>query len=232
MQRADVLRKIKACLDRAKSSTFPDEAATALRMAQAMMEKHGVDHPELAAAGIEEHWAKSRARTRPPTYEVRLANTVARMFGCDILFGQEYRDFTLVGGYTFMGAGASAELASYTYTVLSRQLTKARSEYAAKALSRYRKNKVAAADEFCLGWVIAVARQVPTPELTDDRRAQLDAYKQRTYPDTQPGQTTSRSLTTKRDPGQHAVIGYMVGSKAQVNTAIGANAAQQSLLTM
>ena len=230
MDRAAVLRKIQACLNRAKSSN-PNEAAIALRQAQAMMEKYGVDHPELLSVGVERHWARSRAKERPPQYEVFLASTVGRMFGCDIVFTNETRGMNWAGGYTFIGTGASAEIASYTYAVLSRQLTAARKQYSDVHLKRYRKNKVAAADAFCGGWVAAVAEKAPIPALTDDRRAAIDAYKAQQFSKTSELNSSKREMTGRQEPGAHLHLGYLEGSKAKVNTGLRGAGTQQSLLT-
>jgi hypothetical protein len=162
MDRVTALRKIQKCLSLSKSSE-PHEAARALEQAQKLMEQFNVDHPEILAAGVAEGTAKSRATKSPPAYEMMLANAVCDSFGCKLVFMGGAAAYRIDGMYRFIGVGAAGEVAGYTFSVLARKLTAARAEYTAAKLARYRKNKVAAADEFCVGWVRAVARAAPAP---------------------------------------------------------------------
>jgi hypothetical protein len=221
MNRNDALRKIRACLARAKGSTFPEEAARALAQAQALMARFDVEQPELLAAGVDEHWSRSRAAQRPPQYEVSLASLVARMFGCRLFFSRKRAGAGVAGGYSFVGAGSTAEIAAYSYAVLSRQLTKARAEYTATHLKRYRKNKVAAADEFCAGWVLAAGRNAPAAVLTDDRHKAIDAYMSLHHSSLGELTTTSRALANPERAEWHGMNGWIAGHGAHVHAGIG-----------
>jgi len=223
MNRDDALRKIRACLARAKDSTFPEEAARALHQAQVLMARFEVEQPELLAAGVDEHWSRSRAVQRPPDYEVSLANLVARMFGCQLIFARKWQATGLAGGYSFVGAASTAEIAAYSYTVLSRQLAKARTDYAKTHLKRYRKNKVAAADEFCAAWVLAAGRNVAAAAITDDRRQAIDAYMELQHPTLGQLTTTSRSLANTDHAERHARNGWIAGHGAHVHAGLGQN---------
>ena len=81
-----VLNKIKKCLALAGSDN-PNEAATAMRQAHALMEKHGVSSHEITMADIGESTVKSKtmARDKPAQWEARLAAMVGRAFGCQML---------------------------------------------------------------------------------------------------------------------------------------------------
>jgi len=226
MTRDDALRKIRACLSRAKHSTFPEEAARAMAQAQALMARFDVDNPELLASSVAEQWAKGRAAKRPPEYEVQLANIVARMFSCKLIFSSQYQRGTLVGGYTFIAPGSAAEVAAYTYSVLSAQLVRARAEYTKTHLARYRKNKVAAADEFCAGWVQAVGRNVHFPAIDVDRQAAVNAFVALRHPELGALTTTRRELANSAQSERHATNGWLQGSKAQVHAGIGKQADQ------
>jgi hypothetical protein len=221
MNRDDALRKIRACLARAKDNTFPEEAARALAQAQTLMARFDVEQPELLAAGVDEHWSRSRAVQRPPEYEVALANLVARMFGCRLIFARKWIDAKLAGGYSFVGAGSTAEIAAYSYAVLSRQLAKARADYTASTLKRYRKNKVAAADEFCTGWVQAAGRHAPAAAFTDDRREAIEAYMSLQHPTLGQLTTTSRALANPETAARHGSNGWIAGHGAHVHTGLG-----------
>jgi len=219
MDRETALRKIQKCLNLSKSSE-PHEAARALAQAQKLMEEFSVDHPELLAVGVTEGGAKSRAMKNPPAYEVRLARAVADSFGCNMLFAAGFAMARIDGMYRFIGVGPAAQVAGYTFTVLARKLTTARAEYAANKLARYRKNKVAAADQFCDGWVLAVANAVPAALGDDARDTSLAAYMARTYPELGEMKPRRRELANVSRATDHRVNGYIEGKKAKVASAI------------
>ncbi len=228
MNRDDALRKIRACLARAEGSTFPEESARAMAQAQALMARFDIEQPELLAAGVDAHWSRSRAAKCPPQYEVTLANIVSRMFGCRLVFSPRYVGATLAGGYQFIGAASTAEIAAYSYTVLSRQLVEARTEYTRTHLKRYRKNKVAAADEFCAGWVQAVGRNVPAMALSDQRADAINAYMSLHFPDLGQLTTTTRALANTDQAARHGRAGWVAGHGARVHAGVsGAHQSQQ-----
>jgi hypothetical protein len=81
MQELDpkILGKIKKCLALSASDN-PNEAATAMRQAHALMEKHGVTAEGIVMGDIGEAKIKSRtmARNKPEQWEAHLASTVGR----------------------------------------------------------------------------------------------------------------------------------------------------------
>lgn len=229
MDRNTAMRKIQKCLGLSKSSE-PHEAARALEQAQKLMEQFNVDHPEILAAGVAEGTAKSRATKSPPAYEMMLANAVCHSFGCKLVFAGGAAAYRIDGMYRFIGVGAAGEVAGYTFSVLARKLTAARAEYTAAKLARYRKNKVAAADEFCVGWVRAVARAVPAALANDDHAASLAAYMGRTYPELRTVSGRKRELANGNQALDHRLNGFLEGKKAHVSTAIaGAQPTQMAL---
>jgi hypothetical protein len=229
MDRDTALRKIQKCLNLSKSSE-PHEAARALRHAQALMDEFNVEHPELLAAGVSEGTAPSRATKSPPSYELHLAHIVAGAFGCKMVFSQGLAICKIGGAYTFIGLGTSAEIASYTFTVLARKLKTSRADYTKTKLTRYTKNKVAAADQFCDGWVRAVARAVPSALGDDSRDGSVAAYMEITYPELGKVKPRRRELANTTRAVDHMVNGYIEGKKAHVNTGIsGENATKPSL---
>jgi len=229
MDRANALRKIQKCLDLSKSPE-PHEAARAMRHAQTLMEKFQVDHPELMASGVLEASGESRARRYPPSYEVDLANAVARSFGCKILFSVGCSISKINGSYRFIGVGAAADVAGYTFSVLTRKLAFARAEYTKAKLGKYKKNKVAAADEFCGGWVAAVARGISDTSFDGGREASLLSYMSRSYSNLVCATPRRRSLTNEGRAFDHRFNGFSEGRGARVNVGIESNGANQKLL--
>ena len=80
-----ILRKIKRCLALARSNN-PNEAATALRQAQALMAKYGVTHEDVAISDVESSIAQACSGKTPPTYIAMLANMVAGAFGVEVIY--------------------------------------------------------------------------------------------------------------------------------------------------
>lgn len=166
------LGKIKKCLALA-SSDNPNEAATALRQANALMAAHGVTAAQITMADIGESEAKSRtmARSKPAHWEMALASVVGRAFGCQLMLRRSptykgVRDEKNDGAYIFVGIKAQAKIASYTFDVLARKCKRARSAWISSKLegvSQVRGGKRTATslgDEFALGWVGNISRLV------------------------------------------------------------------------
>jgi hypothetical protein len=231
MDRDTALRKIQKCLNLSKSSE-PHEAARALRHAQALMDEFNVEHPELLAAGVSEGTAPSRATKSPPSYELHLAHIVADSFGCNMLFSRGLAICKISGAYKFIGLGTSADVASYTFVVLARKLQASRVDYTKTKLTRYTKNKVAAADQFCEGWVRAVARAVPSALDDDSRDGSIAAYMELAYPDLGKVKPRRRELANASRAVDHMVNGYIEGKKAHVNTGIGSEDSARPFLTL
>lgn len=229
MDKKTAIDKIRKCLALAKSSE-PHEAAAALRQAQKLMEKFGVEHPELLAAGVSEAFTKSSANKTPTRYEVHLASVICDVFACDMMFTRRLSKSQLAieGGYTFIAAAPIPDIATYTFSVLRRQLAKARAEYMKTALKRHRKNKTAAADLFCVGWVNAVHNQIKTLQPTPEQEEAINAYKRINY--AQAGQLKPREnkLNNQANHGQHEWNGFVEGKKANLNR--GVSTQQQSLI--
>jgi hypothetical protein len=221
MDKETAINKIRKCLALAGSSE-PHEAAAALRQAQKLMLQHGIDHPELLAAGIGEEWAKASASKTPPKYEAQLAWIIGQAFNCEPIFSPRVNKArtALTGGYVFVGAQPAPEVASYTFEVLRAKLTRARSSYMDVALKRYRKNKTAAADKFCEGWVRAVYSLVDIAEPTQEHTEALSVYIKRRGGTTTLA-TKSRELSTGSAGEGHKFVGYREGQKVELHQGVG-----------
>ena len=164
-----ILGKIKKCLALA-SSDNPNEAATALRQAHALMASHGVSAEQITMADIGEAPAKSRtmARSKPAHWEGVLASVVGRAFGCQLMLRRApIRHGAKVplnnGSYIFVGIKAQAQIASYTFDVLARKCKKARTNWIAEHLGGIsqmhggKRTATGLGDEFAMGWVHKIA---------------------------------------------------------------------------
>jgi len=173
MQNVDpnILRKIKKCLALANSSN-PNEAATAMRQAMALMEKHGISSHQITMADIGEAEASSKtmSRDKPAHWEIRLVALISMAFGCQMMIKRaclpKGSGHINEGSYVFVGLAQQAEVAAYTATVLIRKCKAARQAWLKEfsGLGRGVKGRKAKmtrlGDMFAEGWVESIAKLV------------------------------------------------------------------------
>lgn len=214
-----LLAKIRKCLALSRSSN-EHEAAAALAKARALMDEHGIDENLLEMADFEEASARASRNQRPPRWEGMLAATV-----CHALSAVQFinRD----GDRQFVGRGARAEIASYAFAVLYRQLRRARTDYIAKHLRRCKPGrKRARADVFCEGWAVAVLVKIREllPKPAEDEA--LNRYLELTYPHLQTVQARGANMARAANDYWRGVEG---GHAVELNVGVGASAAPLAL---
>lgn len=164
MNRADALSKVTKLMRMSKSANA-NEAATALRMAQKLMEEHAIDAVDLDEDGLEpivvQDGVAGRGRNFP-VYRCGLANLLCKTFGLTHYWHRDATSHEL----RFVGPRSRAAVATYCYTVLLRQLERDRRKF----LSRVRKakNRAARGDVFGAGWVDGAASKLQSFAGTDD----------------------------------------------------------------
>lgn len=170
-----VLDKIKKLLRLATSSN-PNEAALALSRAQKLMQEHGInsDAPELA--GVQDSMVDALSTAQKPTkYFGVLAYTISRAFGCEFYFQPTFKNMQIV----FIGHNERPEIAGYVFTVLERQLVKARKEFISGLSKRMKRStKTKRADQFCEGWCAGVHHKVTAFALSEEEQEQVNAFKE------------------------------------------------------
>lgn len=165
-----ILGKIRKCLALSASSN-PNEAATALRQARSLMEKHGVSSHEVTMSSTGQSSTPSRtmARDKPANWEVRIAALVGKAFGCQFMMQvvrhRRGHRFANNGTYIFIGVAQNAEIASYTASVLIRKCHRARQEWVAQNFAGLgvevtRGEKTRMGDMFAEGWVTNIEKLV------------------------------------------------------------------------
>lgn len=195
------------------------EAATALRMAQEMMEAEGITEDDIAALEAAEQFTVAGAVVRVPLWESTLAAAIAAIFGCDSIHHRN------LGTWSFVGIQPLPDLAGYAFDVLHRQCLVARRNYLAEGLRRVkvRKNKIRRADLFCDGWIqTAVSKATAMRRPAAHSRA-IAAYKNRQYgemTDLTPLDRNSGRLLGDRDY-QDLLKGRQAGDAAELRTGVG-----------
>ena len=126
-------------------------------------------------------------------------------------------------------ADVQRELAAYAYEVLLRQLKKSRREYIKTELVRVRSasNKTARADQFCMGWVYAVAQKVEEFAMPPEEKGVLERYRQQIG---EMGKAKTRDVkgkTSRMQQQQDLQAGHRQGRDAQLHQAMGADKYKQ-----
>lgn len=223
MTRDDALKKIKKCLALAKSQN-PNEAAIAMRQAQALMQEHSVSDDDVALSDVAAVTCSTRTASQP-RWEVRLASMIAEAFGCDhiwtrtemwIAYGRKKQTRALV----FVGVGSAAQIAAYAWDVLSRQCAKARLSHIRKQPARCKPITLTArGDEFAMGWVAAAGIQLDAFAGPEREVLLIEQYMAATWPDStelKPKDRTKGRNVTLNDRQE----GYVAGLSASLNRGV------------
>lgn len=170
-----ILRKVKACLARSKSSN-PNEAAIALRQAHALMQKHSinVDSVEEMLNMVDISTTQKR---RLPSYGYKLAGLVATYFECGYFFSSAKEG----GKIVFYGENNAPTIASYAFEVLLRQLIETRKAYTIFDLRfvKIKANKTQRANAFARGWIDGVEkklREFSSLTIPENKRKRLEEF--------------------------------------------------------
>jgi hypothetical protein len=216
-----ILGKIKKCL-RLAASNNANEAATAMRQAQALMAQHSITLTDIQAAEANAYRAESSAKVKPAQWEAILAVTAAKAFSCELLF---------IGGagfWKFIGVGVAPELAGYAFCVLLRQAKRDRTEYIKTKLKRV-KNKAQVtkrADVYSMNWVWAAENKITAIAPRPSAKTAIDAYMDKHH-----GNVTdlkSRDVKGRQyDSDQDA--GYAAGRNANLSRGVNGSAAVTGL---
>lgn len=222
MDKAKVLEKIKKCLALSQSAN-ENEAAQALKQAQALMRQYSITDIEVELSAVTETGVGSAASL--PSWHQLLISRCAKAFGVECYLER----CCGTAEVRFFGLGVKPELAAYAYEVLLRQLKKSRREYIKTELVRVRSasNKTARADQFCMGWVYAVAQKVEEFAMPPEEKGVLERYRQQFG---EMGKAKTRDVkgkTSRMQQQQNLQAGHRQGRDAQLHQAMGADKYKQ-----
>lgn len=155
-----VIRKIKRCLALSKSSN-ENEAATAMRQAQALMREYRLTELDVRLSDVSEVESEKARANRRPTWDRHLSSIVAQVFGVRPLSCRHWCESSRrrVDRALFVGVSPAPQIAMYAYEALLVKLTLARREYVALVRSGKQRSAYSpetAGDHFALAWVSAV----------------------------------------------------------------------------
>lgn len=155
-----VIRKIKRCLALSKSSN-ENEAATAMRQAQALMREYRLTEIDVHLSDVGEVESDSSRPKRRPTWDLHLGSIVGEAFGVRSFRRRHWCSTTrrVVERELYVGVNPAPQIAMYAYEALLAKLTIARREYVAQVRSGKQRSDYSpetAGDHFALAWVSAV----------------------------------------------------------------------------
>lgn len=216
MNNDKILDKIKKCLAMAQSSNG-NEAATALRQAQILMEKHGINQSDVELSDVSSKFASAGRSQKPPRYHHGLVSTIANAFAVKPIYHTGFNDTQI----EFIGFDAQPEIASYCYEVLYRQLIRDRKAYM-ETLKRYKRaNKIRKADLFAESWVSAVYTKVMKFAMTEQQEELVDQYIKLQHGKTET--LESRKHKVKREDYSARLEGRLAGHNANLHQGMGAD---------
>lgn len=218
MDRNTAIEKIKKCLALSKSSN-PNEAATALRQAQKLMEAYQVEQADVDLSCVSEHDARVASGGKS-AWLTRLASVCADAFGCLWLLKEGGRSGNHV---TFIGANGADQVAGYAFEVLLRQAARDRAAHvAAQPAACKRVTLIARGDAFATAWVNAASALVRKLAGQEQQALLLEEYKARRFTNLKSFQPVRRDLDKKlRVNSDSYAKGHRSGANARLDNAVG-----------
>lgn len=151
------IRKIKHCLALAQSAN-ENEAATALRQAQALMREYRLTEMDVKLSDVGEVESALFRAKRRPAWDQQLSIAVADAFSCTTLRHRKWSPSKgqVIEHATFVGVSPAQNIALYAHETLHTKLTQARKEYCSAVRSGVHRSQYSAetaGDHFALAWV-------------------------------------------------------------------------------
>ena len=188
-----------------------------MRQAQILMEQHNITLTDVQAVEANSHIARANVIAKPSAWEADLAQTVARAFGCKLLFISSIGT-SLPGGWEFISVGAAPELASYAFGVLLRQVKRDRAAYIKNDLKRCKTTtKTKRADIYCKSWVFAAKGKIAAIAPSVVAKTAIKAYMEKHH-------SAVTDLKPRESKGQGRdndhIAGRLAGRNATLNRGV------------
>jgi hypothetical protein len=176
MEKQKIIDKIQKCLRLADSGNS-NEAAMALRQAQALMRKHNIREEEVRQL-INEASVNCAGYYNPPYWAIALSELIAQAFDSRAYISRQSEQRPC---FRFIGVNYAAAVAAYTFTVLFRQLRRARRQYMDDLGCEDSQERLRAGNVFAQAWLFRIAKTVA--EFVSDSQAQaaVDSYVNEKY---------------------------------------------------
>ncbi|WP_406586779.1 DUF2786 domain-containing protein [Asaia lannensis] len=217
-ERSKIIQRIKKLIALGASPNA-NEAAVAMAKARALMAEYNIDQAAVDLAELQDVasiFAASHAR-RAPRWDGALRGGISRTFGVATLsdwVGTRRR-------VIFWGASCRSILAAYAYQVLGRQCAKERTaHYKGMHKSLKRTTRIARADHFAEGWVVAALGLLEKFCVSPEEQELITQYASLKW-----GQLVSTNLRgarAVRGSSDALSAGFRSGSNARLDVPLGA----------
>lgn len=172
-----VLSKIEKCMRLSESSNVA-EAAAALRQAQKLMLKYGLNSADLELNQVSSAVAGVRKTRRHPRWAMQVAWLTSSTFGVRcIMTGHRTYEGGSQSSMKFIGIGEKPQISAYTYEVLYRQLSAQRLDYVSGLpVSATKSEKTRLGNLYAEAWVQSAADKVTEFAFPCDEAALVDRW--------------------------------------------------------
>jgi len=221
------LKKIQKLLNLAKSDN-PNEAATALRQARALMEKHNLTIEAIELAKINTKTFKAKRQTTP-LWEKYLISVVSGYCGVDCIGSSIFwNGRRRAEEFSFIGIGNKPLVAGYIFDYLVCCVLLARKKFLKEMDCKHTYRITRLADSFCEGWVIGVASNVK--DFLNGPEAGEKKLIKKYLDENNVGDKKNRKQKEKNE-GERAAMsfGHKEGKKTKINHGVGGPAPQALL---
>lgn len=182
MGKTKILDKIKKCLALSKSSNA-NEAATALRHAQALMRQHGITEADVEALGFSGEKVdipvQSGTGKKLPLHIGEFVYLMRKAFGVRSVISEEVRISDASYVVSYFGPTARVMMAAYAHQVCWRAMTRAWTEHL-KENPRLRGVR-GMRTGFYSGWIEEVSSKVQAIGFTEEEEAKTELVINQTY---------------------------------------------------
>lgn len=218
MDKETAIEKIKKCLSLAKSQN-ENEAAIALKQANALMRKFNLEYRAVLAGEVNEVRVRTRYKSRPMGWDQLLVSQIGRQFDCEVLMIQNPHE------WVFLGLDSNAQVAAYAYDVLMNQVR--------NSSKRYLKTNHASASTalkrklgrlYCQGWVSNLAKRIEQFAGASSSKEHISAYLQQSrYNVEQPKDSRRKRQILSALEWVVYTKGAQDGEHAKLHRGVGAN---------
>jgi Protein of unknown function (DUF2786) len=213
MTTKDALLKIRKLLARATSAN-EHEAAIAARQAESLMRKFSIVREDLSLADVVELEKKSRATKSLPAWEAVLLGSVTHAYGCTNLFATH--SVRGSGRVIIIGPKAQAELASYTWETLKRQMRADRKKLSQRFRLSVRETRI-----WSEAWIAGVIPKINALALPFNSEL-AEQYVSKVFGNVELKKRELSLKVRKNDRNAKAVLalGYHAGTSAELLTPV------------
>lgn len=172
-----ILRRIKKCLALSKSANA-NEAATALRHAQALMRQHDLSMSDVDGIEVSDATVKTTEGFGRCMFLAELSALLRDAFGVVAVMNRNPGSANRAN-IQYIGPKGRAEFAVYAHQVVTRAVEAAWKEHLVHF--PWHKSVGGKRNAFRLGWLVSVRSQIEKVGFSDEESTAINRWKEKTY---------------------------------------------------